>query len=65
MLRDIELLNMRNVLALRGDPPQGEENWSPHPDGFHHASELIEEIKSRNTELSIGVAGFPESHPDS
>ncbi|MBN1516193.1 methylenetetrahydrofolate reductase [NAD(P)H] [Candidatus Sumerlaeota bacterium] len=65
VLRDIELLGMRNVLALRGDPPQGKEDWQPHPDGFQYASELIEEIKHRGTQLSIGVAGFPEKHPDS
>lgn len=54
-----------NILALRGDPPNGvHEAWQPHPAGFRHADELVEFIASRG-DFSIGVAAFPEGHPES
>ena len=53
---------IENVLALGGDPPQGMADWRPHPDGFHHAIELVREAVARNW-FSIAVAGFPECHP--
>ena len=53
---------IENVLALGGDPPQGMADWRPHPDGFHHAIELVREAVARNC-FSIAVAGFPECHP--
>lgn len=66
ILDEIETLGMRNILALRGDPPQCSENWEPHPEGFHYASELVGEIRRRNNaSMSVAVAGFPEKHPDS
>lgn len=64
VIRDIAAASMQNVMALRGDPPQGQEHWEPHPDGFHHADELVREIKQMG-DFSIAVAGFPELHPES
>lgn len=57
-LKEIEDLGMKNILALRGDIPEGvkQENFD-----FHYANELVEFINSQ-TELSIGVAGYPEGH---
>ncbi len=55
---------VRNVLALRGDPPGGPgTEWVPTEGGLDYASELVEFIH-RNAELSIGVAAFPEGHRD-
>lgn len=64
IIEQIKAAGMRNVMALRGDPPKGQTDWRPHPQGFHHASELVTEIR-RHGDFSIAVAGFPEKHPDS
>ncbi len=56
--------NLKNVMALRGDPPKGESEFIPHPDGFKHANELIEFIRSRHSDFGIGCAGYPEKHPE-
>ena len=53
---------IENVLALGGDPPQGMTDWRPHPDGFHHAIELVREAMGFGC-FSVAVAGFPECHP--
>lgn len=64
IIDEIKAAGMENVMALRGDPPKGQTDWKPHPEGFHYASELVEDLKRRG-DFSIAVAGFPEMHPDS
>jgi methylenetetrahydrofolate reductase (NADPH) len=54
---------IENVLALRGDPPQGETEWRPHPDGLRYSSELAALIAERYP-VAIGAAAFPEVHPE-
>jgi methylenetetrahydrofolate reductase (NADPH) len=51
-----------NVLALRGDPPRGETEWRPHPEGLSYSSQLAQLI-SENYPFAIGAACFPECHP--
>lgn len=56
---------VRTVLALRGDPPTGlGSEWQPHPGGLDHAVELVELVRSLGS-FSVGVAAFPEGHPES
>ena len=62
ILQNLKSRGIENLLALGGDPPQGMADWRPHPDGFHHAIELVREaIKVGG--FSVAVAGFPEVHP--
>lgn len=57
---------VRDFLALRGDPPQGQDGWRPHPDGLLYASELVELLRAVATahgaDISIGVTAFPAQH---
>ncbi|MDR0535258.1 MAG: methylenetetrahydrofolate reductase [Puniceicoccales bacterium] len=57
------------VMALRGDPPKGERDFKPAPNGFSHASELVALARERQracgvADFSVSVAGYPEKHPD-
>lgn len=54
---------INNILALRGDPPK-DGVFKPADDGFAYAAELVNFIKNRHPNFGIGVAGFPEGHPD-
>src|SRR5262249_6422620 len=60
LLGQIRALGVKNVLALRGDPPAGGD-FQPTPGGFEYSNQLVEFIR-QDHELSTGVAGFPEGH---
>lgn len=55
---------VENVLALRGDPPGDAKTFEPTPGGFGYANELVEFIKDEFPKLGIGVAAYPEGHPE-
>ena len=54
----------RNVMTLRGDPPQGAHDFQPRADGLSHAVELVELLRARHPDFCLGVAGYPEKHPE-
>jgi methylenetetrahydrofolate reductase (NADH) len=60
LLNQIRGLGVRNVLALRGDPPGGGE-FQATPGGFEFSNQLVKFIREQG-DFSIGVAGFPEGH---
>jgi methylenetetrahydrofolate reductase (NADPH) len=63
ILDEIGTAGIDNVLALRGDPPRGQAEWTPHPRGLHYSVELITLIKE-GYDFCIGAACFPEVHPE-
>ena len=58
---------VRNILALRGDPPRGSVRWEPAPDApFRYGVDLVRHIRQRHGDhFGIAVAGYPAGHPDS
>ncbi len=55
--------DIRNILALRGDPPQGQTDFVAAPGGLRHASELVAFIRERGP-FCVGAACYPELHPE-
>ncbi|WP_170383537.1 methylenetetrahydrofolate reductase [NAD(P)H] [Ruegeria atlantica] len=54
---------VQDIVALRGDPPKGQEKFVPHPEGFANSIELIEALTE--TEMfSIRVGAYPDKHPE-
>lgn len=53
-----------NIMALRGDPPQGAERFEAIAGGLQFANELVELIRGHYPQTGIGVAGYPEKHPE-
>ncbi|HSZ59215.1 MAG TPA: methylenetetrahydrofolate reductase [NAD(P)H] [Tepidisphaeraceae bacterium] len=62
ILDDLWSAGIRNVLALRGDPPAGQTQFVVTEGGFANADQLVAFAKSRH-DFCIGVAGYPEGHP--
>ncbi|RCS41167.1 methylenetetrahydrofolate reductase [NAD(P)H] [Bremerella cremea] len=50
------------IVALRGDPPQGETSFKPNADGLRYANQLVELINAEFSDLGVLVAGYPETH---
>ena len=76
VLIDLNFLNIKNVLALRGDARKFDGKFIPEKDGHKYAVDLVQQIKDMNnskyldsniengipTDFCIGVAGYPEKH---
>ena len=55
---------IRNIVALRGDPPKGKEDWEACESGFSCALDLVKYIRKEYGDyFCISVAGYPEGHP--
>ncbi len=61
LLHDLRKENIENIVALRGDPPQGETEFKPLQGGFRYGNELVEHIQTFGG-FGIAVAGYPEKH---
>ena len=57
-------LGVRNIVALRGDPPEAASKFQPHADGYRDAAALVAGLK-KVAPFDISVAAYPEVHPDS
>jgi methylenetetrahydrofolate reductase (NADPH) len=56
---------IRNIVALRGDPPEGEKEWTASEGGFTCALDLVKYIRENfGDDFGISVAGYPEGHPN-
>ena len=78
-LLDLNFLGMNNILAIRGDAPADTKIFVPEEGGHHHALDIVKQIVKLNkgiyldkelenkkpTSFSVGVAGYPEKHPES
>ena len=60
-LKELKNNNIKNILALRGDIPQGEDESIYNRGDYKYASDLIKDIKE-NEDFSIGAAFYPETH---
>lgn len=63
VVNELQENSIDNILALRGDIPQGFE--FPDDQYFEHAYQLVNEIKEINPEICVGGACYPEIHPES
>ena len=63
-IRQYEAAGIHNVLAIRGDPPNGEGEFVPHPGGLRYGSELVR-LLNDSAGLCIGAACSPEKHVES
>lgn len=64
-LKTAKEAGLTNILALRGDPPKGEDNWTAAVGGFSCGLDLIKYIKQEHGDyFGLACAGYPEAHPD-
>lgn len=63
VLDSYQEIGVENILVVRGDIPHDQDDFSPHPDSFAHANELVEFIRPKY-DFCLGVAGYPEGHID-
>ncbi|MDX1485597.1 MAG: methylenetetrahydrofolate reductase [Alphaproteobacteria bacterium] len=61
--RDYWEVGVRHIVALRGDPPEGEPVYVPHPEGFAYAADLVAGLRGVG-DFEISVAAYPETHPE-
>ncbi|VAV96388.1 5,10-methylenetetrahydrofolate reductase [hydrothermal vent metagenome] len=57
-------MGVKHIVALRGDTPDGVDQYQPHPGGYKNAADLVAGLKEIGG-FDISVGAYPESHPDS
>ncbi len=63
ILENMKTRDIQNILALRGDPPLDQPNWTPGPDNFNFSKDLCAYVHEHFADhFCLGVAGFPEGH---
>jgi len=63
ILKDAKGSDLSNILALRGDPPEGSHNWEQHADGFFYGIDLVRYIRKEFGDyFCLGVGGYPDGH---
>ncbi|MGD9893909.1 MAG: methylenetetrahydrofolate reductase [NAD(P)H], partial [Dehalococcoidia bacterium] len=65
ILTDLRGAGIENVIALRGDPPKGETQFTPTPDGFAFASDFVRFIRDEGFDFCLAGGAYPEPHPES
>ena len=63
-LHSAKKAGLTNIMALRGDPPAGADEFVQVEGGLQYANELVELIRSGFPDFGVGVAGYPEKHPE-
>lgn len=61
-LHEAERRGIENIVALRGDPPQGQTSFQAVPGGLRYANELVALIRAEFPQFGVAVAGYPEKH---
>jgi methylenetetrahydrofolate reductase (NADPH) len=65
VLMDAQENGLSNILALRGDPPEGTGEWEKHEQGFKYGIDLVRYIRKEfGNEFFLGVGGYPDSHQE-
>lgn len=64
-IQDMKAAGIKNVMALRGDIPQDLQDADRSHWNYHHAVELIRDLKESDSDFCIGAACYPEVHPES
>lgn len=68
ILRTMKERGIQNILALRGDPPRGQEHWVAADPRFKHGVDLVTYVRSSpefSSHFCVGVAAYPDGHPSS
>lgn len=64
-MRTLQDMGIENLMLLRGDPPEDNEEKIPkNPDGFDHSSDLIRFVNEKYNNFAIGAGAYPEKHPE-
>jgi methylenetetrahydrofolate reductase (NADPH) len=65
ILMDAQENGLSNILALRGDPPEGTGEWEKHEQGFKYGIDLVRFIRKEfGDDFFLGVGGYPDSHQE-